>query len=257
MQRIRNPRTGRFENSHRASARDGNFALKAALGIAGGISVGAALMYLLDPNQGEQRRQQIKSRAGDMAHGAWDTIHEHAADAGTMLASAAPMVGEKLMEHMHRAGDSADEARGAASDAASGWIESARSYLPHLPSMRDLRGRVSSMIPFQRQRRMIAPVAIATTAVGVGVTALAIGATAMYLFDPDRGRSRRAWIGQKASRAVRETGGFMRATGRHLANKGKGYYSQGRSAAIRFKDDAVAHYGSSEASESESQVPSI
>ena len=54
---------------------------------------------------------------------------------------------------------------------------------------------------------------------------------AMWLLDPDRGRSRRAWLAQKATRAANETGRFMRATGRHLRNKSKGYYYETRSAA--------------------------
>jgi len=57
-----------------------------------------------------------------------------------------------------------------------------------------------------------------------------LGLGAMWLFDPDRGRGRRAWIGQKTNRLINETGTFMRATGRHVANKSKGYYHQSRKA---------------------------
>ena len=71
-----------------------------------------------------------------------------------------------------------------------------------------------------------------------------LGLGAMWLFDPARGRGRRAWIGQKANRFVNESGRFMRATGRHLANKSKGYYYEGRravtSAGQSLSDTSVA-----------------
>src|SRR5439155_978246 len=75
------------------------------------------------------------------------------------------------------------------------------------------------------RRRATVPTALGLLA-GSG-----IGAAAMWLMDPARGRGRRAWLGQKATRLLNETGDFMRATGRHLANKSKGYYYETRSAA--------------------------
>jgi gas vesicle protein len=198
----------------------------AAIGIAGGIGVGAAVMYLLDPNQGERRRQRLAQKASDAAHGAWDTVSEHAAGAGAALASAMPAVGGKVMEHLHGAGDRAEDAR----HAASGWMRSARARLSD---------RVAAVNPFDRHH--IAPAAIAATS--TGLAALAIGATAMYLFDPTCGRGRRAWIGQKVHRVVHETGHFMRATGRHLANKGQGYYHETRSAAEGAVDSAMSKLG--------------
>jgi hypothetical protein len=70
------------------------------------------------------------------------------------------------------------------------------------------------------------PAAVSATA----VSTLLAGAGAMWLFDPDRGRARRAWIGQKMTRVLHEVGDFARATGRHLRNKSKGYYHDGKSA---------------------------
>jgi hypothetical protein len=80
---------------------------------------------------------------------------------------------------------------------------------------------------------------------GMGAAgALLLGLGAMWLFDPDRGRGRRAWIGQKTNRLVNETGNFMRATGRHLANKSRGYYHESRKAvggaAASLNDSSIA-----------------
>jgi hypothetical protein len=70
---------------------------------------------------------------------------------------------------------------------------------------------------------------------GLGLVALSVAAT--WLFDPDRGRGRRAWLAQKATRYLNETGDFMRATGRHLRNKTRGYYHESRSAVEHFTGD--------------------
>ena len=70
------------------------------------------------------------------------------------------------------------------------------------------------------------PAGVSATA----VSTLLVGAGAMWFFDPDRGRARRAWIGQKLTRAMNEIGDFARATGRHLRNKSKGYYHEGKAA---------------------------
>jgi hypothetical protein len=94
---------------------------------------------------------------------------------------------------------------------ASDWLDSAAEHLPSMP----------------RRRRFARPTDVSAATAGLtGAGALLIGIGAMWLFDPQRGRGRRAWIGQKTTRVLNETGRFMRATGRHLANKSKGYYRE-------------------------------
>src|SRR5688572_28369093 len=51
-----------------------------ALGVAAGAGIGAALTFLLDPEQGRRRRERLAEaaaaaahRTGEMAHSAWDT----------------------------------------------------------------------------------------------------------------------------------------------------------------------------------------
>jgi gas vesicle protein len=222
----------------------------AALGIVGGLGVGAAAMYLLDPNQGERRRRVLAERASDTFHDAWDAVSEHAGEAGEKLAGVLPVAREKLIQQMDDAGETASEKAARARNAAREWIESARARLSN---------KASAMSPFERHR--VAPAVVAATS--TGLAALAIGVTAMYFCDPDRGRARRAWIGQKFTRTVNETGKFMRATGRHLANKGQGYYHQTRSAAEGAVDSAMSKFGGGSTTEGsameqpESSVPSI
>jgi len=75
------------------------------------------------------------------------------------------------------------------------------------------------MIPQRRRPTDVSGASASAMAFG----ALALGVGAMWLFDPNRGRARRAWIGQKATRFMNETGDFFYATGRHVANKSRGY----------------------------------
>jgi len=246
QQSNRGRRDDRGGNDNGGSRSSGPNLLTALLSVASGIGIGAGVMYLLDPKSGEERREYLAEKASDFAHDAWDTVSEHAADASSTIAATAP----KILNKVRNAGDTAEDARRAAGSATSGFLSSAGSYLPDFS---DVRGKVSSMIPFQRRRSNAAPIAAAT---GASLAALAIGASAMWLFDPDRGRGRRAWIGQKFSRAANETGQFMRATGRHLANKSKGAYYETRSAAQNAMDSTVSHLqsgGSQQATGSGSQ----
>ena len=204
------------------------------MGILGGAGIGAALMYLMDPNQGAERRHHIADLAGDalestsqvLRSGAEEISHR-AADAGAALYAAVPS--SKDLGHTGRLlGRRASEAAESTRHHAGDWLDSAREILPY---------------PRRQSHHEVS----ATTAGISGAAALAIGLGAMWLFDPDRGRGRRAWIGQKMNRAVNETGKFMRATGRHLRNKSRGYYHEG-------KHLAESHLGRSGSVEPESSA---
>jgi hypothetical protein len=199
-----------------------------ALGIVAGAGIGAALMFLLDPDQGRRRRERLAAaaasaaeRAGEVAHSAWDTTSDKAIEGAA--AAYAAMPSRKQMRRggrrlWGRTSDAFGSAAESTSDTASSWLDTAKSYLPELPHVHVHRA--------SQHRSTIGAGAAGAGAAG----ALLLGLGAMWLFDPERGRSRRAWIGQKTNRLLNETGTFMRATGRHLANKGKGYYHESRKA---------------------------
>jgi len=199
-----------------------------ALGVVAGAGIGAALMFLLDPDQGRRRRERLAAaassaaeRAGEMAHDAWDTTSDKAIEGAAAAYAAMPSRKEMRRGGRRlwgRTSDALGSAAESTSDTASGWFNTARSYLPELPHVHVHRAS-------QHRTRVGAGTA------GAGAAgALLLGLGAMWLFDPDRGRGRRAWIGQKTNRLINETGTFMRATGRHVANKSKGYYHQSRKA---------------------------
>lgn len=180
--------------------------LASTLGMIGGAGVGAAMMYLFDPDQGSQRRHQI----ADMAGHAKDHVGEHVSHHAARLAGHIPQIHMPEMPEMPTTTDLRDRA--------AGWIESARGYLPS----RAAHG----------QSRMNG--ACAAT---IAAAALVAGMGAMWLFDPARGRGRRAWLVQKGTRAVNETGRFASATGRHMRNKAKGYAHDAKG----YAQDAVSH----------------
>ena len=182
-------------------------AMKTTLGLLAGAGLGAAAMYLFDPYEGPSRRRYLADRASnayESASEAAGSAWERAAAAGSSLASHLPSASD-VGRQGRRMGESAQET-------ASDWWESARAALPSRPQL----------------RRPTDISATGATLGGLGLVALSVAAT--WLFDADRGRGRRAWLSQKATRYLNETGDFMRATGRHLRNKTRGYYHEGRSA---------------------------
>jgi hypothetical protein len=211
-----------------------------ALGAVGAAGVGAAMMYLMDPNKGAQRRHHLAEMAGGamestghaLRSGA-ETLAHRAAEAGSALYANIPSAGD--VGHTGRLlGRHASGAAESARDTAGDWLESAREYLPH------------------RHTRHERQFSSAATGISAGA-ALLIGLGAMWLFDPSKGRARRAWIGQKTTRCLNETGDFMRATGRHLRNKTRGYYHETRSAAEHLGEKMGYHPGSVEPESSAQQ----
>jgi hypothetical protein len=197
-----------------------------ATGAGLGAGLGAAAMFLLDPDQGRRRRERLAHAAEhalesttDAARHAWDVGSEKAIEGAAALYSQVPSTddvrsfGRRLGR---RTSGAVSDAAASASETAGGWLETAKGYLPHVHVHRASHHHDRGL---------------SKTAAGAGAAgALLLGLGAMWLMDPDRGRARRAWIGQKGSRMLSETGRFMRATGRHLANKSKGYYYEGRKA---------------------------
>ena len=191
-------------------------------GVVAGAGIGAAMMFLLDPEQGRRRREHLAhaaaaaaERTGELAHSAWDVGTEKAIEGAAALYTAVPSRRE-MRKSRHRLWDRTSSAFGSAAEGASetagDWLESAKSLIPH-----------------RRARHHGHDVSAGTAGVGAA-GALLLGLGAMWIMDPDRGRGRRAWIGQKTNRLINETGKFMRATGRHLANKSKGYAHESRKA---------------------------
>jgi gas vesicle protein len=81
-----------------------------------------------------------------------------------------------------------------------------------------------------QQSSPVIPVAL------TAVSFLALGAGAMYIIDPQKGRSRRAWINDKVRSFVRRSGNTAYSKGRHMANRAYGAAAEARGAATDLVD---------------------
>jgi len=218
-------------------------ATTAILSLVAGTAVGTLAMYLLDPEHGEDRRaaarraaQRALEASGGAAHqaydstkhflgDAWETVSDKAADLSSAASDAMPS-GKDVRKSGRRFMNGASDVGSNISDKAQSWFQAARDAMPerHLGLERHSDYAMN-------------PPAVTATALGT----LALGAGAMWLFDANRGRARRAWLGQKANRLMNEIGKFGRATGRHLSNKAKGYYHETASAVSNVTGAASAN----------------
>ena len=192
------------------------------MSLAGGIGIGAGLLYLLDPEMGEKRRRNMMSGARHLG----ENLRESASDWLTSAGDYASDTAKSAHKSTRRfARDRADEASGmmsgalgsvrdfvgdrlgGVSDYASERYEDAKGYL------QDRLGRETRM-----EHR-----------IGVSICALssmALGAALMYGFDPTMGRSRRQTAmdtaSDMASRAgdyASQAGGYVKEQASHLASQ--------------------------------------
>src|SRR5690348_1167021 len=93
------------------------------LSLLGGALLGAAAMYVLDPEMGRKRRAYIKDQAGDYLESAQEALHGGWESARDRARGVAQTVAEKAREYSQDLSDLAqdyserlsDQARGAAS----------------------------------------------------------------------------------------------------------------------------------------------
>lgn len=145
-----------------------------------GAGVGAAAMYLLDPEQGPARRERIRQRSARAL-----------AQAGAAASVAMEHARETAVDLSHR---------------------TAATY--HHLRDRDLQEQVRYLAFSRRPRQVVAsasPLMVASAVVG----AAALGAALMFLLDPQAGPTRRSILKNHARRAARDVRGYLqRFTGR-------------------------------------------
>jgi gas vesicle protein len=234
------------------------------MALLGGALLGAAAMYLLDPEAGRRRREHLAEatgdavgRAGEAIGPAWERISEGARDIGSRLGESAASLGsaasDRFSDFRSAASDRASDARDSGSDMLSGWGEalgslgrrftrrargygedaagSARDYRDSaLDSARDYARRAASgargLLPWHEEESH----AGAYTA--AGVTAAALGAGAIYFLDGTNGRRRRKMAVDQATRIVNDCGRAFRRTGQYfqdVMNRSRGLAYETRS----------------------------
>jgi len=213
-----------------------------------GAGIGMAMMYLLDPEAGEERRRMVAKSASrasrtarDAAEAAMDKIADatsgirsHGADALSTGMSDVSDAGRGLFSSL-RSGTS--DARSNAVTAAESLYEAVRDKLSNLgddasdqahdswASARKVAKRVrhGANIALGRESEHHY---VGQTACAVG--SLALGAGLVWMFDPRLGRGRRAWLRDKSVHWMKEVSDFSQKTGRHLRNKMQGTVAETR-----------------------------
>lgn len=234
---------------------------EAGLSLLGGALLGAAAMYLLDPESGRRRREYIGELAEDKLGPAWDTARAASAalaeKAGDFSAHMSDRAHDAATNLYSRAGDAADAVGDSGSGLfdtlrhfgrgivgrASGAASSAADYASDFSSDLADRARRRSHAARHRLAKAIDPEhvrgpghAAGWTAAGFGT--LMLGAGMMYVLDPERGRGRRAWIGQKATRIFNDCGTMFRRTGRDLMNRARGTVAEARGGLQNLRGDS-------------------
>lgn len=170
------------------SCSSGSGWLAGIFSLVGGVGIGAGLLYLLDPDKGQKRRNQLLSGASDLA--------SHARDyAGDAFGSIGSKVGNAL---------------GSARDYASDKMHGVSDYAHDRAD--DVRGYAQKQV-FGETR--------AEHRVGVTICALssmALGAALMYAFDPKNGKNRRRYVRDKAGEFASSASDYAKQAGDAIKN---------------------------------------
>jgi gas vesicle protein len=210
------------------------------IALLGGAGIGAALMYLLDPDQGRSRRSEISSRAGEAfsstgealdatMHSAGDTAKSFAHRISDYAHDVAGSIGDRAASYVSNTRDSAQQAVGDARDSARHYASDAADRASRLrDKLTDRANSVWSRARNMGREEKSHPIATATGITTGTIGILALGAGLMYFMDPRMGRSRRAWARDKVMSVTRRTSRSAERYGRHLGNKMHGVAAEAR-----------------------------
>jgi hypothetical protein len=211
----------------------GAMSTRSAMSLIAGAGVGVALMYLLDPKNGAQRRGALTNRAKraavgaqDLASQAWENMSHHAADALDAAREHAgdfPRISAGISEHLSGASQAAQSLFKTGQATASKAHDKAADLMDRAAAMKDsatdmlgnARHRANIALGREREHHYMSQSACA-------LGSLVLGAGLAWMFDPRLGHSRRAWLRDKSMHWLREVGDMSNRTGRHLRNKLKG-----------------------------------
>ena len=197
------------------------------IALIGGAGIGAAMMYLFDPDQGTQRRQDVAHTAKEAVAATGDAVGATLHEAGHTARSMAERIsdyarnlatdaGERLTNIGSRAGRRARETARSAATSAQNYVADATQHAD------DLRHRLTDRAGANESH----PYRMATGITAGSLAILGLGAGLMYFLDPQRGRTRRALLRDKTVSFARRTGHQARRYGRHLGHRLQGVAHQ-------------------------------
>jgi hypothetical protein len=176
--------------------------VKTLVSLTGGVGIGAGLLYLLDPDKGVKRRQQMLEGASDLASHARDYAGEALGSVGSVMGGALSSARDFAGEKLGRAKDYASDAMSGAGDYANEGMSRAQRYA--LARKRDARDFIQRQT-FGETR--------AEHRLGVTICALgsmALGAAQMYALDPSMGRGRRRMMRERAETLASDAGTYAK-----------------------------------------------
>jgi gas vesicle protein len=165
---------------------------------------------------GESARKWTHQAADQVANTASQTSDQAHSALGRTLSGVAGSV-QSLVD---RARDYADHAQGHANATTEDLTNHANSLYGRAKSSALRRTGLQEAHPYRS--------AAGHTFGTVGV--LALGAGLMYMFDPAKGRARRAWARDKFFSVARKTNKSVSQYGRHMSNKVQGAVAQAKNA---------------------------
>lgn len=207
-----------------------NHGIGAGLTMLGGAAVGAALMYLMDPENGPARRHHAREVANDAlakagtslgaagataAHSLHEATNAAAHSAGSLwstLADKARDLASSLSSHAHHASNTAAETGSSAMDSAREAVANLTSHARSTAS--DAYDRARSRIGFHDESTShAAPIAISVTTAGL------LGLAAWYFLDSKHGKARRERVYNMANDVVQGTCDMARKAGASLSGR--------------------------------------
>jgi len=216
--------------------------LAGLMSLAGGVGIGAGLLYLLDPEQGEKRRRNIASGARSFGSNIAGTASDWLTSAGDYASDTASSANKSARRMASRG---ADEAGGMLS----GAMSSVRGFVG------DKLGGVSDYASdkYENARAYMQEQVCGETAaqhrLNVGlcaISSMALGAALMYVFDPTMGGTRRRTAMNKASDLASQAGDYASQAGGYVKEQASNLSSQAGEMMNQAKDKVSGMMSSSD-----------
>jgi len=191
--------------------------MKSGLSLLGGLAIGAGLMYLLDPDEGPDRRKTV----GNLAGGAMSA-------SGSALSSG----WDKLKDTATRVYDAASEGAGAFKDKLSDgadYVTDNRYAKGISKSARRASGEASDRLGYLWHGREHHGLKSGTGQGLAAIGILAMGVGAMYFLDPNDGARRRSVFRDKFLSAFGRMATSLERQGRNIWNRANGIVHEARS----------------------------
>jgi hypothetical protein len=199
--------------------------LMSGMSLLGGLAIGAGLMYLLDPDEGADRRRTV----GNLASGAMSA-------SGSALSSG----WDKVKDTAGRFYDAASEGAGAFKDRLSdgaGYVTDNRYARRLSKSARSASDEASDRFGYLLRGRQHYGLESGMSQGMAAAACLALGVGAMYFLDPVDGERRRHVFRDKFLSAFGRMATKLEKQGRHLRNHAIGLFHEARSGLSREQVD--------------------